>query len=237
MNDSENYSRRGFIRHGLALAGVTFAWSQLRTSAWAEPAAAGPRAGADQALAELLAGNKRYMTGQNIQHDFGPERAALAQSQHPFAIILGCADSRVSPELAFDQTRGRLFVVRVAGNFVDENGLASIEFGASVLGASLIMVLGHDQCGAMKGAIDVVTKNAQLPGHLPNLVAHLKAPVEKALKQQGSLLENATRENVLLNVETLRRSKPVLSEMIKENRLHVVGGLYELATGRVVVLS
>ena len=172
-----------------------------------------------------------------MHHDFGPERSALAQSQHPFAIILGCADSRVSPELAFDQTRGRLFVVRVAGNFVDENGLASIEFGASVLGASLIMVLGHDQCGAIKGAIDVVTKNAQLPGHLPSLVAHLKAPVEKALREQGSLLENAIRENVLLNVEALRNSTPVLADMVKENRLRVVGGLYELATGGVEVLT
>jgi len=236
MNASEGYSRRRFVRHSLTLAGVTFAWSQVRTNAWAESAAAGP-AGADEALAELVAGNKRYVTGQNTHHDFGPERSALAQSQHPFAIILGCADSRVSPELAFDQTRGRLFVVSVAGNFIDENRLASIEFGASVLGASLIMVLGHDQCGAIKGAIDVYTKNAQLPGHLPGLVAHLKAPVEKALNEQGSLLENAIRENILLNVEALRNSKPVLADMVKENRLRVVGGLYELATGRVEVLT
>jgi carbonic anhydrase len=236
MNDSEQYSRRRFVRHGLTLAGITFAWGQLRTNADAEPVKGGP-AGPDEALAELVAGNKRYITGKNMHHDFGPERSTLAQSQHPFAIILGCADSRVSPELAFDQTRGRLFVVRVAGNFVDENGLASIEFGAKVLGASLIMVLGHDSCGAIQGAIDVVTKNAQLPGHLPGLVAHLKPPVEKALKQQGSLLANATRENVLLNVETLRNSDPVLSDMIKENRLRVVGGLYELASGRVQVLS
>ena len=236
MNASEDYSRRRFVRHSLTLAGVTFAWSQVRTNAWAESAAAGP-AGADEALAELVAGNKRYVTGQNTHHDFGPERSALAQSQHPFAIILGCADSRVSPELAFDQTRGRLFVVSVAGNFIDENRLASIEFGASVLGASLIMVLGHDQCGAIKGAIDVYTKNAQLPGHLPGLVAHLKAPVEKALNEQGSLLENAIRENILLNVEALRNSKPVLADMVKENRLRVVGGLYELATGRVEVLT
>ena len=236
MNASEDYSRRRFVRHSLTLAGVTFAWGQVRTNVWAESAAAGP-AGADEALAELVAGNKRYVTGQNTHHDFGPERSALAQSQHPFAIILGCADSRVSPELAFDQTRGRLFVVSVAGNFIDENRLASIEFGASVLGASLIMVLGHDQCGAIKGAIDVYTKNAQLPGHLPGLVAHLKAPVEKALNEQGSLLENAIRENILLNVEALRNSKPVLADMVKENRLRVVGGLYELATGRVEVLT
>jgi carbonic anhydrase len=237
MNNSENYSRRRFVRHGLRLAGVTFAWGALRSSGWTQSAKVGPPVGADEALAELIAGNKRYVTGKNIHHDFGPERPALAESQHPFAIILGCADSRVSPELAFDQTRGRLFVVRLAGNFVDDNGLASIEFGASVLGASLIMVLGHDQCGALKAAVDVVTKNAQLPGHLPELIAHLKAAVEKAQKEEGSLLDNAIRDNVLLNVETLRNSEPVLSNLIKENRLRVVGGLYDLATGRVEVLT
>ena len=147
------------------------------------------------------------------------------------------ADSRVAPEMAFDQTRGRLFVVRLAGNFVDDNGLASIEYGATVLGAFLIMVLGHNECGAVKAAVDVVTKNAQLPGHLPALIAHLKAAVEKAQRETGSLVDNAIRENVLLNVETLRNSEPVLVDLIKQNRLRVVGDLYDLATGRVQVLS
>jgi carbonic anhydrase len=237
MNDSENYSRRRFVRHGLTIAGVSLAWGALRSSGWTHPAEAGPSVGPDEALAELVAGNKRYVTGQNTRHDFGPERPALAESQHPFAIILGCADSRVSPELAFDQTRGRLFVVRLAGNFVDDNGLASIEYGTIVLGASLIMVLGHDQCGALKAAVDVVTKNAQLPGHLPELIANLKAPVEQAQKQPGSLLDNAIRDNVLLNVEKLRNSNPVLSDLVKDHRLRVVGGLYNLATGKVEVLG
>jgi carbonic anhydrase len=219
------------------LAGVTFAWSTFRSNSSASQVKTGQPASPDEALAELSAGNKRYVRGQNIHHDFGPERPALAQSQHPFAIILGCADSRVSPELAFDQSRGRLFVVRLAGNFVDNNGLASIEFGASVLGASLIMVLGHNECGALKAAVDVVTKNAQLPGHLPELVAQLKAPVEKAQKGTGSLVDNAIRENVLYNVDTLRNSEPVLADLVKQNRLRVVGGLYDLATGRVEVLS
>jgi carbonic anhydrase len=235
--NTENYSRRRFVRHGLTLAGVTFAWGAFRSNSVARQAKIGQPESPDEALAELSAGNKRYVTGQNIHHDFGPERPALAQSQHPFAIILGCADSRVAPELAFDQTRGRLFVVRLAGNFVDDNGLASIEFGASVLGASLIMVLGHNECGAVKAAVDVVTKNAQLPGHLPELIAHLKAPVEKAQKESGSLVDNAIRENVLLNVETLRNSEPVLADLIKQNRFRAVGGLYDLATGRVEVLS
>jgi carbonic anhydrase len=235
--NTQNYSRRRFVRHGLTLAGVTFAWSTFRSNSLADEAEIGQPTSPDEALAELLAGNKRYVTGQNIHHDFGPERPALAQSQHPFAMILGCADSRVAPELAFDQTRGRLFVVRLAGNFVDNNGLASIEFGAAVLGAFLIMVLGHNECGAIQAAVDVVTKNAQLPGHLPELIAHLKAPVEKARGETGSLVDNAIRENVLFNVETLRNSQPVLADLVKQNRLRVVGGLYDLATGQVEVLS
>ena len=235
--NTENYSRRRFVRHGLTLAGVAFAWSTFRSSTFAREAKIESPASPDEALAELSAGNKRYVTGKNLHHDFGPERPALAQSQHPFAIILGCADSRVAPELAFDQSRGRLFVVRLAGNFVDDNGLASIEFGSSVLGASLIMVLGHNECGAVKAAVDVVTKNAQLPGHLPELVAHLKPAVEKAQKETGSLVDNAIRENALLNVETLRNSEPILVDLVKKNRLRVVGGLYDLASGRVEVLS
>jgi len=97
--------------------------------------------------------------------------------------------------------------------------------------------LGHNECGAVKAAVDVVTKNAQLPGHLPGLIAHLKAPVEKAQKETGSLVDNAIRENVLLNVEALRNSEPILADLVKQNRLRVVGGVYDLASGRVEVLS
>ena len=99
------------------------------------------------------------------------------------------------------------------------------------------MVLGHNKCGAVKAAVDVITKNAQLPGHLPELVSHLKPAVEKAQQETGSLVDNAIRENVLLNVETLRNSEPVLADLVKKNRLRVVGGLYDLASGRVEVLS
>jgi carbonic anhydrase len=172
MNQS-NYSRRRFVRRGVALAGLSFTWNAVRSSAQAAQENAFKPKTPDDALKDLIAGNERYVTGANTHHDFGPERPALALSQHPFAIVLGCADSRVSPELAFDQSRGRLFVVRLAGNFLDENGLASIEFGASVLGASLIIVLGHTDCGAIKAAVDVVTKGATLPGHLPALISNL----------------------------------------------------------------
>ena len=162
---NENYSRRHFVRQSLtyttvALASGLFVASK-RTAFTDEETALTPAEG----LAELQAGNERYVTGTHTHHDYGPEREELAETQKPFAMIVSCADSRVSPELAFDQSRGRLFVVRVAGNFVDDNGLASLEYGAAVLGSQLIMVLGHTSCGAIKAAIDVVTKGTTLPGH------------------------------------------------------------------------
>ena len=162
----------------------------------------------------------------------------LVAGQRPFAVILSCADSRVAPEFAFDQTRGRLFVVRVAGNFVDDAGLASIEYGTSVLGAVLVMVLGHKQCGALKAAVDVVTKRAQLPGHLPALTRYLEPAVRQAQGEQASgLVDAAIRQNVLLNVEQLRTSEPVMAGLVKANKVHIVGAIYDLATGRVTVLT
>ncbi len=230
-------SRRQFFRKGLAWAGASIAGGGFVSNIWAHgPAPTDPKS-PDEALAELVAGNQRYVSGRNLHHDYGPERAALVLSQHPFAIILGCADSRVSPELAFDQSRGRLFVVRLAGNFVDENGLASIEYGASVLGASLLLVLGHTECGALKAAVDVVTKGTRLPGHLPKLIGHLTPSVEKVKNNGGSLVNNAIRENVALNVDALRNSKPILADLAQQRKLKVVGGLYDLASGKVEMLG
>ena len=232
-----SYSRRRFVRHGLALTGAGFLSGAVGSISAASKNTDVSPVTPDQALDELMAGNQRYVTGNNTQHDFGPERGALAQSQHPFAIILGCADSRVSPELCFDQSRGRLFVVRLAGNFMDDNGLASMEFGASVLGSSLILVLGHTECGAVKAAVDVVTKGASLPGHLPKLVSYLKEPVEKVRSEGGNIVDRAIRENVVLNAANLRTAEPVLAGLVKEGRLRVVGGIYDLATGKVDIVA
>ena len=235
-------SRRRFLRQGLTLAGVSFAWGSLRSAFAANDAAATaiPQAkvsNPDQALQELNAGNLRYVTGTHLHRDFGPERPALVAEQRPFAVILSCADSRVAPEFAFDQGRGRLFVVRVAGNFVDETGLASIEYGTSVLGAVLVMVLGHKQCGALKATVDVVTKGAQLPGHLPALTRYLEPAVKQAQGERpADLVDAAIRQNILLNVEQLRNSEPVLAGLVKANKVRVVGAIYDLATGRVAVL-
>jgi carbonic anhydrase len=234
---NENYSRRHFVRQSLtfttaAFAGGLFAANQ-RSAFADEDTALTPAEG----LAELQAGNERYVTGTHTHHEYGPERAELAETQKPFAMIVSCADSRVSPELAFDQSRGRLFVVRIAGNFVDDNGLASLEYGAAVLGSQLIMVLGHTSCGAIKAAIDVVTNGTTLPGHLPGLVENLKPAVEKAQAESGSLLDNATRDNVLLNMQKLQTSQPVLAPLVEQNKLKVVGGIYDLTTGKVNLIS
>lgn len=236
-------SRRRFLRHGLTLAGVSFAWSSLLRSTLAadETAAPIPRANVsnpNDALQELSAGNLRYVTGTHLHRDFGPEPPALAAGQRPFAVILSCADSRVAPEFAFDQSRGRLFVVRVGGNFVDETGLASIEYGTSVLGAVLFMVLGHKQCGALKAAVDSVTKGAQLPGHLPTLTRYLEPAVRQAQAERAAdLVDAAIRQNVLLNVEQLRTSEPVLAGLVKADKVRIVGAIYDLASGRVTVMT
>jgi carbonic anhydrase len=230
-----SYHRRAFLRHGFALAGVAYAWNSLKGLAYGKETQAQEPKTAEQALAELKAGNHRYVTGTHLHHDYGPERPSLALSQRPFAIILGCADSRVSPELAFDQSRGRLFVIRLAGNFVDDNGLASAEYGAAVLGSPLVVVLGHSECGAIKSTIEVITKNKELPGHLPHLVSYLKPPVEEALKQGGSV-DAAIRQNVVTNVEKLKTAGPVIAPLVQEKKVEVIGAVYDLRTGRVEFL-
>jgi carbonic anhydrase len=233
---TNSYRRRTFLRHGFALAGVAFAWNSLKGLAYGKGAQAPEPKTAQEALSELKAGNERYATGTHLHHEYGPERPQLALSQHPFAIIFSCADSRVAPELAFDQSRGRLFVIRVAGNFVDDNGLASAEYGAAVLGAPLIVVLGHSECGAIKSTIDVITKDKQLPGHLPQLVSYLKPPVQQALNQGGSL-GAAIQQNVVTNVAKLQTAEPVIAPLVTEKKVQVIGALYDLSTGRVEFLS
>jgi carbonic anhydrase len=234
---NENYSRRHFVTQSLTFTAAAFAAGLFTANQRKAFAQEGTTLTSAEALAELQAGNERYVTGTHTHHDYGPERPELAETQKPFAMILGCSDSRVSPELAFDQSRGRLFVVRVAGNFVDNGGLASIEYGAAVLGAPLVIVLGHTSCGAIKATIDVVTKGTTLPGHLPGLVENLKPAVEKAQSESGSLLDNATRENVLLAIQKLQTSQPVLGPLVEQNKLKVVGGIYDLSTGKVNLVS
>ena len=187
----------------------------------------------DEAIERLKRGNRRYVEGMMKRHDFLTEREALAGGQNPFAAILSCADSRVAPEYAFDTGRGDLFVVRLAGNFADEDGVASLEYAVKFLGAPLLVVLGHEKCGAVDAAIKTVKDGAELPGHLPQLVEHIRPAVQAALSEPGPLLDNAIRENVRLNVENLKTATPIISQYVEEKKVRVIGGIYKLDDGRV----
>jgi len=187
----------------------------------------------DAALERLMKGNERYVDGVSRRHDFKHEREVLTRGQNPFAAVLSCADSRIAPEYCFDTARGDVFVCRVAGNFASDDIIASFEYAVEVLSAPLILVLGHEACGAVDATIKSVKDGSTLPGHLPALVAALKPAVEAAGTETGDLLANAIRRNVALNVEKLKRAAPILSAAADAKKIRVVGGVYELRSGRV----
>jgi carbonic anhydrase len=191
----------------------------------------------DAALERLTKGNRRYVQGATLRHDFAHEREALSKGQNPFAAILSCADSRIAPELCFDTARGDLFVCRIAGNFASDEMVASLEYAVEVLKAPLIMVLGHEACGAVDSTIKSMKDGTTLPGHLPSLVAALKPAVDASQGQSGDLLANATRRNVMLTVDRLKNAAPILNAFAGDNKNRVVGGIYELRTGQVQLLS
>jgi carbonic anhydrase len=191
----------------------------------------------DAALQRLMEGNARYVRGETRRHDFRHEREALSKGQNPFAAILSCADSRIAPELCFDTARGDLFVCRIAGNFASDEMIASLEYAVQVLNTPLIMVLGHEACGAVDATIKSVKDGTTLPGHLPSLVAAIRPAVEAAQGQPGDLLENAIHQNVKLNVDKLKAAAPILKSFADDNKIKVTGGVYALRTGRVELLS
>lgn len=157
--------------------------------------------------------------------------------QNPYAAILSCADSRIAPEYAFDAGRGDLFVCRVAGNFVNDDVLASFEYAVEVLHTPLLMVLGHHACGAVDATIKSVKDGATLPGRLPSLVKAIAPAVKLTVHQGGSALENATRQNIVLNVEKLKYATPIIGKLVAQKKVRIVGGIYRLDTGRVEILS
>jgi carbonic anhydrase len=224
-------SRRAMLGAGLAAMAV----APLAGVAQAQPVRAAETP--DAALKLLVDGNARYVSNQMTERDFSASRASRAQGQKPFAAILGCADSRVAPELAFDQAPGDLFVVRVAGNFVTTEGLASLEYGAAVLGTKAIMVLGHTSCGAVDATVEALQKGNTLPGHIADLVRSMKPGIEPVLKQPGpDLNQRAVIANVRSNVRHLIEAQPILAEMVTAKKLKVVGGVYDIATGKVTMV-
>ncbi|MEA3067174.1 MAG: carbonic anhydrase [Sphingomonadales bacterium] len=218
---------------GAGVAALTAA--TLVATAQAQPARAVDTP--DAALTRLVEGNARYVSGKMNERNFSAGRAARAQGQAPFAAVLGCADSRVAPELAFDQPPGELFVVRVAGNFMTPDGLGSLEFGAAVLSTKVIMVLGHTSCGAVNATVAALQKGNDLPGHIGDLVRAMKPGIEPVLKQPGDdLYQRAVVANVRSNVQRLQEAKPILADMVAAGKLRVVGAVYDLPTGKVALV-
>ncbi|MBK5199360.1 MAG: carbonic anhydrase [Methyloceanibacter sp.] len=216
----------------LAASALPFARARADQPILSEPAPnAIPPA---EALDRLMQGNIRYVANDPTEKDFSAGRAARVKAQYPIAAILSCSDSRVAPELAFDQGPGDVFVVRVAGNFVNDDGLASLEYAVNFLGVPLLMVLGHSNCGAVGAAIKVVMERAELPGHLPELIKAIEPAVIAAHgRHPGDLLAAAIEENVRVNVKRLIDDAPILSDALAAKKIAVAGGVYDLATGKV----
>lgn len=186
------------------------------------------------ALERLKQGNQRYVTSTTVCHaDWTAKRTALVHNQLPFAIIVSCSDSRVPPELVFDQTLGALFVVRVAGNVVDEFAIGSIEYGVNVLGANLVLVLGHSNCGA----VDAALKGLKFDNHIQSVLTAIEPAVNATKGESGNRLEKATKINVRNVEEKLKRSKPVLANLIEKGTLQIIGGYYDLESGHVEFLD
>jgi carbonic anhydrase len=238
MRSPYRSSRREFVQFAGLATGAAGLALPLNGQASSQPAAARDP---DAVLARLLEGNKRFVSGQLVHPGRTPaEFAALAEGQAPLAIIIGCADSRVAPELVFDQGVGDLFVVRVAGNIVSGAGptvKGSIEFAVAELGARLIMVLGHTQCGAVKAAIAHIDANDALPGSIGELIDPIRPAVRAVQGRTGDKLENVTSANIAQGVERLKTLDPIVSKFAKTGELKVVGAVYELRTGEVKVLG
>jgi carbonic anhydrase len=186
---------------------------------------------------EILAlkeGNQRFVEGKSIRPNQDFERLkSLADGQNPFAIIVGCSDSRVPAEIIFDQGLGDLFIIRTAGQVSSYASWGSIEFANQVLGAKLIVVLGHTKCGAVSAACKV----PDVPGHIVTLINAIKPAAEEAHKHNGDVVEIAVRINVAMQVQQLQKLEPVLSKAVQKGELEIVGAVYDLETGKVEFLS
>ncbi|RXH36687.1 carbonic anhydrase [Bradyrhizobium nanningense] len=191
----------------------------------------------DAALKRLLKGNEQYVQGELRVNDFRRERPVLVEGQNPYAAVLTCADSRVPPELVFQSGLGDLFVCRVAGNFANDDTLASMEYAVSVLNTPLILVLGHDHCGAIDATIKSLHQDKPPLGHISFLVKALAPSVKASLERGDDILAKAIRQNVIDNVNKLKSTGPILNAAVEQNRLKVVGGLYRLETGKVEIVS
>jgi carbonic anhydrase len=228
---AKDSSRRAFLRTAtrgtlvglLTTAGMEFAESH---SVHAQS-----QLSSDAALQELMNGNQRFTSGRLtvFDEDLGMLKQKTAEKQEPFAAVLSCADSRVPIELVFDQSIGHIFVTRIAGNIVTAEIIASLEYGVAVLGTKVILVMGHGNCGAVKATI----QGKEVPGQISALYPHIQPAVDQA----GSNLEAATKANAKIQAALLRESSTVIASSVKEAKLKVVAGYYDVTSGSVTVLE
>ncbi len=225
-------SRATFLTASAALAGVALA--RPAEAATAPPS--GP-ASPEMLLGQLMAGNKRFVDNDFPQSNrIADKRALVAEGQAPFAVVLSCADSRVIPELVFVQGIGQLFVTRVAGNYPDDLVLGSIEYAIEHLGPRLILVLGHEGCGAVKAVYGALEKNAELPTHLSSIQKLVAPGIADVVNRRGSQAA-AVEANTRAAVATLQSSPPIISREVSAGRVRVAGGVYHLKSGEVKILG
>lgn len=241
MSQKTHSSRREFLRiAGIAAGTGSLAVASIGQAAEGKKDKAVDRS-PDAVLARLIEGNKRFVSGESTRLGRTPQDFATdAKGQAPLAAIVGCADSRVPPELVFDQNVGELFVVRVAGNVVSGAGpivKGSIEYAVAELGVRLIMVLGHSQCGAVEAAIAHIDGSDSLPGSIGGLVDLVRPAVLAAKGKPGDKLNNVIRANVERCVARVKGTDPILSKLVDKGELKVVGGVYELSTGKVEIVA
>jgi carbonic anhydrase len=178
-------------------------------------------------------GNQRFVQQQPRHPDQSQRRLQdIAQSQHPFVTVLSCADSRVSPELLFDQGLGDIFDVRIAGNIATPESIGSIEYAVELLGTPLLLILGHERCGAVTAAV----QNEALPGDIGTFVKAILPAVDRSKNEPGDVVDNAVAANVSYQIEILQRS-PLISARLKRGQLKIVGGRYDLDTGKVAIIA
>ncbi len=234
MNRNKAFSRRRLIQFGAGAVGTGVVTSAIARGLYQpEVALAQNNLTPEQALQKLIQGNQRFVSRkrQNPNQDVA-RLTEVAKGQNPFAAILGCADSRVPAEIVFDQGLGDLFVCRVAGNVATPEETGSLEFGTLVLGAKVILVMGHKRCGAVEATL----KGAQVPGQIGSLLDAIRPAIAKAGGFDGDRLEQSAKANVLYQAARLKQS-PVLADLIQQQKLQIAGGYYDLDTGEVTLLS
>ena len=249
-SDQNPISRRNLLQFGAGLVGAGSLTAWLGTGALARTVEnrtsptnsdsvlladvhAGSTLTPDEALAQLMEGNQRFVTRKRTSpHQDLARLREVAEGQAPFAAILSCADSRVVPEIAFDQGIGDLFVVRVAGNLAITEDIASEEYAVGVLKAPLLMVLGHERCGAVSASLEITER----PGVIDSLILAIQPAVEASKGEPGDRLTNVIKANVRLQVQRLQASS-VIAAALKEGKLKIVGAYYDLDTGEISLIS